>query len=266
MVTNLRRYLRLYLVLVKTNLARELQFRAHFILDNLVTVIWSGLLILYYIFIYQYVSQVRGWSLAQILVLTGVYLSFNSILKSVIEQNFSQFVRIIYRGELDFYLLKPVDSQFLLSFFRFSLRSLVRMVLGIAVLIWGLSLASVPVTVAGAVQALFSFSLGLVIVYSLWFITLLLAFRLGNIDNLYFLFMPIFQVSRMPITVFPKPIELLFSLAIPLVFVATIPLLAVWQTVSWWMLGYAAVAGIGLLWLSHRLWNLALRSYVSASS
>jgi len=266
MGTKPRRYLRLYLVLVKINLAREIQFRAHFVLDNLVTVIWSGLLILYYLFIFQYVTQVRGWTLAQVLVLTGIYLCFNSILKSVIEQNFSQFVRIVYRGELDFYLLKPINSQFLLSFFRFSLRSLVRLVVGLGVLVWGLSLAAVSFTVVGGMQAILSFLIGLVIVYSLWFMSLLLAFRLGNVENLYYLFMPVFQVSRMPITVFPKPVEVLFTLVIPLVFVATIPAQAIWQTVSWLTIGYGLLAGIGLLWLSHRLWLLSLRSYVSASS
>lgn len=266
MAINLRRYLRLYLVLVKLNLARELQFRAHFILDNLVTVIWSSILILYYVFIFQFVSQVRGWTLPQVLVLTGIYLSFKSILKSVIEQNFSQFARIIYRGELDFYLLKPVNSQFLLSFFRFSLRSLVRLALGLGVLVWGLSLTPVPFTVMGGVQAILSFLLGLVIVYSLWFMSLLLVFYLGNIDNLYYLFMPIFQVSRMPIPVFPKPVEVLFTLVIPLVFVATVPVQAIWQTVAWSTIGYGIFMSFSLLWLSHKLWKLALRSYVSASS
>jgi len=260
------RYLKLYTAFLKINLKRELQYRAHFFLDNLITIIWSCLLVLYYIFIYRYTAAVRGWRLEQVLVLTGFYLVFNSIFKSLIEQNFAQFTRIIYRGELDYILVKPVNSQFLISLSRFSLRSFLRLFGGLAILIWGIVAAKLKISVLIIFLSLGMFAIGQIIVYSLWFMSLLLAFRLGNIENLYYFFMSIFQTTRLPINLYPHIGELIFTFVLPLIFVATIPAQALWQPISGLIIIYGIVVAVVLLWLSHYLWQLALRSYTSASS
>ena len=261
-----KRYGRLYWRFLKTNLIREIQFRSNFWIVNIVTLLWSATIVLYYVFIFQHVSSVKGWTLGKVLVLTGIYLLFNSVFKSLLEINFNQFVQIIYNGELDYVLTKPVNSQFLVSLSRFSLRSFLRLFAGLGILIWALLAYDIKISVLGVAVFLISFLLGMVIIYSLWFITFLLAFYLGNIENLYYLFLPIFQMARVPITVFPKTVQILFSFVIPLIFIATIPAQALWGNASWQILLLGVILTLGLLWLSHYLWLRALRSYSSASS
>lgn len=260
------RYLKLYWRLVKTNVGRELQFREDFWIVNLVTLIWATTLVLYYVFIYQHVSTIKGWGLGQVLAVVGFYLVFNSIFKSFVEQNFSYLPRLIYRGELDYVLTKPVNSQFLVSLARFSLRSFLRILAGLGILIWAIISYDLHVSWGGVIVAGLAFGLSFIIVYSLWFMTLVLAFWLGNVENLYFLFMPIFQVSRTPIAVFPRPAQIIFSFLIPLIFISTVPTQALTGDIPWGLVGFGLVSGPVLLYLSHRFWQLALRSYASASS
>lgn len=264
--TMIGRYIRLYWQLIKTNVTRELQFRENFWVVNLVTLLWAATLVLYYVFIYRHVSTVKGWGLGQVLVVVGFYLLFNSIFKSFVEQNFSYLPRMIYRGELDYLLTKPANSQFLVSLSRFSLRSFLRLIAGVGVLFWAIVRYQLSVTLGGVLVACLVFGLSFVIIYSLWFMTLVLAFWLGNIENLYYLFMPVFQVSRSPIDVFPRPAQILFSLVIPLVFISTVPARVLGGEIPWLLVLYGLGLAVVLLWLSHKLWQRALRSYTSASS
>ncbi|OGD62477.1 hypothetical protein A2160_00140 [Candidatus Beckwithbacteria bacterium RBG_13_42_9] len=267
MVTKLfKKYLFLYWRILKFNLVREMQYRGNFWAVNIVTFLWSASQVLYYVFIFNYVKNIKGWNLGQLLVLTGLFIVFNSIFKSVFEENFTHLPRAIYRGELDFVLTKPINSQFLVTLSRFSLRSLLRIIAGLGILIWALAAYRLQITFSGALMAAVAMFFGFVIIYSFWFMTLILAFWVGNIENLYYLFMPIFSISRNPIDIFPRAIQGLFSFVIPLTFVATIPTqVLLGRDIGQMLLLGFVLAGFSL-WISHQLWLTALRSYTSASS
>jgi len=262
----IKRYLSLYLKFLKANFSREVQFRGNFLLLNIGSLLWSLTLVFYYFFVFNHVSSVKGWSFGHSLVLVGIYLMFDSVIKALVENNFSQFPRIIYKGELDFILTKPANSQFLVSFSRFSLRNFLRLFAGLAIVLWSIFSFKIKISFFGFLIAFSAFILGIIVVYSLWFMILLLAFYLGYIENLYFLFYPLLRISRIPIDTFPKPAQIIFSFVLPLVFISTVPAKAIWGQVSWQIMVYGFFAAVFLLYLSHRLWNLALKSYSSASS
>jgi len=58
----------------------------------------------------------------------------------------------------------------------------------------------------------------------------------------------------------------LFTFALPLAFVATVPTRALLGVFDPLFAGYGLALALGLLWLSHWWWNVALRRYASASS
>jgi len=86
------------------------------------------------------------------------------------------------------------------------------------------------------------------------------------VDNIQHLFRPFHQLTRIPIDITGKVLRPLFTFVIPLAFVATIPAQALIGKLSPWLVVYGVGAAAFLLWLSHRLWNFALRHYTSASS
>jgi len=266
MIKKFSKYLHLYFKFLKANLIREAQFRSNLLLVSLGVFLWSAVLIFYYFFIFEHVSSVKGWTLGQALILTGFYLIFDSIIKALIEGNFSQFPRIIYKGELDLILTKPISSQFLISFSRFSLHGFLRFFGGLAVLLWAIFSFNIKISLFGLLVSVLAFILGLIIVYSIWFMILLLTFYLGYIENIYFLFYPLLRISRLPIDVLSKPAQIIFSFVLPLIFISTVPTKALWGSISWELMLYGILAAFFLLWLSNKTWKIALKSYSSASS
>src|ERR1051325_673286 len=68
--------------------------------------------------VFQYTDRIRGWSLAQVVVLLAVYYLLNGLIEMFIAPNMRQIMEQVRQGTLDFVLLKPLSAQFLATFRR----------------------------------------------------------------------------------------------------------------------------------------------------
>ena len=87
------RYLKLYRAFFINCLVREMEFRAHFFLSNLISISWSAVFLLTYFFIFRQTSSVNGWTLEQMLLLTAIYFLADRVYDSFLEMNFEDFVK-----------------------------------------------------------------------------------------------------------------------------------------------------------------------------
>ena len=266
MEVNLRRYLRMYWSFLKNCLIREMEFRWNFLLYSFINLIWAALALLTFVFIFNHVTTVAGWTLEQMLLLTATFYFFDRVFDALFEVNFSRFNYLVNRGELDLILTKPVSAQFSLSLRQFSFASIFGALSMLILVIWLVVRYFWPVPLTQLVLYAGLIGLGLVIIYSFWFSTLILVFWLGNIENIQHLFRPIYEIARIPTEITGVIFKPLLTYVIPLAFVATIPAQSLIGTLSPWLIVYGVFAAAFLLWLSHRLWNFALRHYTSASS
>jgi ABC-2 type transport system permease protein len=93
-----------------------------------------------------------------------------------------------------------------------------------------------------------------------------LAFWFVRVENLSQLFYALFETARFPVGVFPRWLRIVFTFVIPVAFITTVPASAAVGTLGW-SLGPAApaIALLGLF-VSHVVWQFALKHYTSASS
>lgn len=261
----MRRYFKLYWSFLANCLIREMEFRWNFLLYSLINLIWAVLALLTFVFIFGHVTTVSGWTLEQMLLLTATFYFFDRIFDAFFEINFFRFNSLVNSGELDLVLTKPISARFFVSLRQFSFASLFAAASMLVLIIWLIAKYFWPVVWTGLLFYGLLLALGLVIVYSLWFSTLLLVFWLGNIENIHHLFRPIYEVTRIPIDATGK-LKPFLTFIIPLAFVATIPAQSLIGKLSPWLILYGVFAAAVLLWLSHRLWLFALKHYTSASS
>jgi len=109
------RYLRLVTALARYGLAREFAFRMNFLVKVSVEVIWLGILLAFYLIIFSKTSVVADWSEPEYLFFLGCYFALAGLIEALFLVNCNQFSDLIRSGDLDFYLLKPIDEQFLVS-------------------------------------------------------------------------------------------------------------------------------------------------------
>jgi ABC-2 type transport system permease protein len=261
----MRRLGRLIRAFWANSLALDLEYRVDFLISAVTAVITfgAGLLVLQVMF--RYSQSLGGWTFHQALALYGIYLLLEEFATGFLAYNIGSVPELIRRGDLDFILLKPVDSQLQVSIRHFRIVSLPAYLLGFGIL--GYAMVAMGSLTALNVLLLAAFLVcALLIVYTIWALLHTLAFWLVRVENIAQVFYAVFKVARFPIGAFPGPMQVIFTVVVPITFMTTVPASAASGILDW-RLGLAAplIAALGL-WLSHRFWQFALRHYTSASS
>jgi len=109
------RYLRLLAIFAGTELQFAAEYRVNLLLDlfeEAVIVVSSLAAVL---ILFSHTGVINGWTLAQMIVLLGVYYIIQGANSVMFEASFERFMEHVRLGTLDFILIKPANSQFLAS-------------------------------------------------------------------------------------------------------------------------------------------------------
>ena len=109
------RYCRLLFALARYGIARELAFRSNFVVKISVEVLWLCILLAFYKTIFAKTSVVANWTEAEYLFFIGCYFAMEGFIETFFLENCNEFADLVRTGDLDFYLLKPIDEQFLVT-------------------------------------------------------------------------------------------------------------------------------------------------------
>ncbi len=249
-----------------TALAVQLEYQANLLIELLaVAMSLSGSLFLLSLF-YGPDQTLGGWTWAQALMVQGLYTVFDGMASTWLRPNLGAIVTHVREGTLDFVLLKPIDSQFWLSWRTLSPAGLPEIGLGLALLAWATHQAGVVLTLPSLVTALLMLLAGAVILYSLWFLIAATSIWFVKTWNATEVLRALLASGRYPLEAYPSSLRLLFTVVLPVAFLTTVPAEVVLgrSHASTLCLGLGLAAGF--FTLARQFWLFALRFYTSASS
>jgi ABC-2 type transport system permease protein len=256
-------YLKVYTTLLKMNLHNLMAYRMNFINSVVATIAWCSFILISMILLTKNVQTLYGWKREELLLLSGSFNIIIGIFHFFFSPNFERFSRIIDHGELDGLLLKPIDSQFLVSSWHVRYPSFLRILAGVGFNLYILSIIHVPITVQNmlgfAVLTLFS----LTILFSIWFLactTMIWFPRLSNLVDFLFSFN---GVGRYPQEMYKEANYFIFLFLLPMTLVLVVPTKALIYKVLFGDIALLSVMAVVLFFLSRRFWKYALKSYTS---
>jgi ABC-2 type transport system permease protein len=260
----MRKYLNLIQIFWKTAISTELEYRLNFVFATLSSLGGlAGSLFSLFLF-YRKGYNFQGWQWQEALIVVGIFTFLEGFSSTFLASNLNRIVRHVEQGTLDFVLLKPVSSQFWLSFNSFSLWGVPDMLLGLAIVFYagGLLGVGIGAYLLGAIPLIF----GVVIMYSLWFILGATSIWFTKIYNITEVLRGLLAAGRFPISAYPASYRFFFTFVIPVMFLTTVPAEALLGRAD--LIWIAAGGGLAvvLLILSNFVWRFALRFYTSASS
>ena len=260
------RYLRLVGSFVAVSAQQELAYGANFalgLLNTLINVVtgWLGLAI-----VFGQVESIHGWSYASALAVLGVYLVVGAVRDLVISPSLDRLAGLegdLWRGTLDFVLLRPINTQFLVSLREWRLLAVFDMLLGFVVV--GMAGARVEMSVGQFAAFVVALLAGLLTLYAVFLLfTSLMFWSPGFLFT--WVFNGIFQMARYPVGVYPGFLRLVLTWVIPIGIMTTIPALALTGEAPGWLLGVVVVFAAGAFLGASSVFRRALRQYASASS
>lgn len=261
-----RRYARVWRACVRNCLVRELEFRSSFLLKTGTDMLWSVLSMYLAGLVFTNVRQIAGWDLDRMFILTGTFLIVEGLGAAFVQRSMEQLASQVNKGELDFVLIRPISSQFLVSVRYVAFSEIPTALIGLVYVTIGLGRLGItpePAQVAAYVVMVVA---ALVSLYAVWFMSVTLTLWTGRINNVTSALHAFISLGRMPSDVYAGVARILFVFGLPIAAMATLPTKALLGVLEPAMLPYQVGLAAFLLWGSHRFWHVSLRQYTSASS
>ena len=277
-------YLKVFLTFARNSLVRDMSFRFNFILTCFASVSWALMNFLLFKIIYQHTDSIgvnTGWHENEFFIFLGTIWIINSLIQTFFMANAEGFSEMIRTGSLDFALLKPIDTQFLISFPRINWAQIPNGLLGLSLVIYSLRALmndSEKVISIGPVEwilYMFYVGCGVVVMYSVMIILASTSIWLGRNQNLHTFWFYITNFYRYPMEIYQKSgigmaLWGTFTFVIPILVVSNVPARILAQPLErgWydWQSLYAIFAAAASLVVSRWVFKFALLSYRSASS
>lgn len=260
------RYARLLWIQFRASLLLAMQYRVEFFLDALISLFWTGTVLVPLFVVFSERTSVAGWSFGECLVVIGWFTLLEGVLDGAINPSLATVVDHIRKGTLDFVLIKPADAQFLVSTSRFLVWKAMNFITALVIFGYAFTLLGRWPSWLDMLQALVMLVFAVGMLYSMWILVISAAFYVVRIDNLSHFFSAVFDAARWPVQVFRGVVQWIFTFVIPLAIMTTYPAEA--------LLGRASVVtiltvilGAGVFAICSRfIWLRSLANYSSASS
>ncbi len=272
-------YLRVFLTFARNSLVRDMTFRANFLIETISSLSWLIMNLGFYVLVFHYTPSIganTGWGKYEFFLFLATTHLINSTVQALFMANVDEFSELIRTGSLDFALLKPIDTQFLVSLQRIDWSSTGNLVFGLCLL--GFALTKVDYVPGPAQLLLYPLYLacGVALFYSLMIMLASISVWLGRNQTLYDFWFYITNFARYPMEIYSGPYGLplrrVFTFVIPVLIVVNVPArllvrpLSPQQPGEWLLPGFAVFATLASLLVSRWVFNRALGSYRSASS
>src|SRR5262249_16787854 len=195
---SMRRYFTLLRIFVANSLQLELEYRANLLIDFISSLLGfaSGLVVIYAMF--SNAKAIGGWSLPEAIALFGVFMIFEAFIEVFLYPNLGKLPDYVRTGNMDFMLLKPLSSQFLVSFRYFNVWRAPDAIVGSALLGYGM-LNTGGLSPASLLLAAVMLLAGAVTTYAIWCLLTTTAFWWVRVNNMMELFNAFFVAGRFPI-------------------------------------------------------------------
>lgn len=256
----------LFKVYFRLNALNELQYRANFFMQLFSSLLDLGFGLAGLALIFSYTNTLSGWTPPQLLVVLGIFTLINGVSAVFIQPNMARLIDNVGDGNLDYTILKPADTQIVVSVTEFQIWKLVDVAIGVIVL--GIALAQLG-QMFGVLQALaFVFVLicGGIIFYCFYLMLATTSFWLIRVWEILGLFESITQAGKYPVGIYPTWMRMLLTFLVPVAFAVTVPSEALTNrlTLETVLLSIGLTAAI--LVISRVVWVFGLRRYSGASA
>jgi ABC-2 type transport system permease protein len=269
-------YLRVLATFARNSLVRDMTFRSNFIIEAITSIGWMSMNLLFYMLIYSYTTSIAGWGRYEFFIFFSTGLVINSFVQTLFMVNADELSDLVRTGSLDFALLKPIDTQFLVSLRRIDWSSLSNLLVGLGLLLYSLvRLHYLPGPVEWLLYPVYLLC-GIAIYYSFMIAMASATVWMGRNLTLLDFWFYLTNLSRYPMEVyqgrFGTPLRRLFTFFIPVLIVINVPArimvypLRPHSAEDWLLPLFAIIATAASLAVSRWIFQRALASYRSASS
>ena len=260
------RYIRLWWTFFKNCLTREMEYRGHFIAQVLIDVAWYGVQLALFNVIYQYTPRIGGLAHSEMMIFLATLFIVDAVNMILVSTNFWRFPSYVASGELDFYLMKPVNTFFFV-FLRYpSIASIFNLLMGITLLVISIPQVHIPNPLMAIILYPLLIVCGFIVMSAFQTMVAAVSILLVGADGIQMVFHTLHQFGTKPDQIYTRNMRRFLIYIFPMAITASIPARALYGGLSpqliLWCLALTAILSITAL----QFFNWALKRYSGASA
>ena len=230
--------------------------------------LWFSLQLSFTAVIYLHTDKIGTWTKWEVVMLMGASHFIQQVFQAFFLVNCVQLSEQVRSGKLDFFLLLPVNTRFLVSLRQVDLGGFVNASSAIGVIIYSLKQLQI-VPSAGQVLGFLTLCVaGIAIHYSIMFMLATVSFWTVRAQGIVYGYYNLFNIARLPDEAFKGGFfKTFFGFVIPMLLVTNVPVRLLAGKLSS-PLDLLLLIGMATVWfvLSEAIWRYSVKHYTSASS
>lgn len=272
-MTTVRQYRRVFWTFFRNSLLRELAFRSNFLITSCTRGFWFVVQVIMFDLIYRNVNRINDWTREEYFGFMATGMLVNALVEAFFMPNCARFSELIRTGDLDFALLKPIDTQFLVSLEKMELAMVSQIAFALGLLVYSVIGAQHSVAWTAVLMYLLLIAAAVTFFYSLMIGLAATSIFFGRNQGLLDFWFYVTIFARYPSSIYSgsptaEVFRFLFSYVLPILLVITVParvLLGKALEPGWLSLMTLASAAVSFA-ISRMVFQWSLQHYRSASS
>ncbi len=244
----------------------DLEYRMNLVGKILTDILWYAAQLSVFEVLFRQTHSIAGWKLETIRIFMGMLFFADSFWMLIFQENLDKLSDKVRKGELDLLLAKPVNSQFMLSFQRFSTPYIFNIFVTASYLAWAITKLPDAFPLWRLGFLVISVPCSLAIIYGIRFFFSASALIFTRAENINYLWWQFYKLGTRPDAVYPPWLRFTILTIIPVGFIASVPARLLLEPPSLPLIAGSILLAFAFVFISTRFWRFALRFYSSASS
>ncbi len=260
------RYIRLYLYFLRFSFSKAMEFRVDFFFRIIMDIFYYAINIGFYSLVFMHTDILGGWTMDEMLIFISGFLVIDAISMTVFANNMWMLPEYINKGELDYYLIRPVSSIFFLSLRDFAADSFVNLIMAFGIMIWAINRYPDPLPLHLIATFVFLILLGAFLRYLVRMVFVIPTFWLHSARGFEMIFFHMNRFLERPDRIFTGWVRVILTTVLPFGLMASFPAKLLLDGFELTTLFHFSAIIVMFFFLVKLFWKIGLKAYSSASS
>lgn len=260
------RYCKLLLSFLQMSWMADSEYRLNFVLKIIGETGWYLAQLSLFEVLYTHTNQISGWDVHDMRVFMATLFLVDVFHMIFTMEGLEGMFSMIRKGDLDMYLTKPINSQFMVSMRKISTAYFLNFLIILGYLVWTIRGLNRPVNAWQIFSFIVLIVSGGVVQYAVRFCFATLTVLLQDAGNIHFVWHQLYRLATRPDPIYPMFLRVFIFTLFPVAFFASVPSRILIDGIDWRLIAASLIFAWLTFKASAKFWNYALKHYASASS
>ena len=262
----IKTYFQVFWQFRKLYLMRMMEYRQDFFFWSFVSLMWTAFNFFFFTIIVRLSGNIGGWNEGEMYLLMSTFTILDAFTWSFFYHTMMSYTNAVYSGSFDIFLVRPINTQFLIAVHSNSYNNIFRLLVGAGALIWSLKLLHLTPSFWQILAYLLLLATALFFIYNIWFIIATLAFWIEKLNNINDIIPALRRTFQVPRSVYTGVASLIFTVFLPFGLISSLPseVLLGKASLSWIL--YFAFATLISFVISRLFFKFSVKKYSGVGS